>query len=198
MVISAELIKDLRQRSGAGILDCQKVLKESDGNIEKAVEFLRKKGLATAAKKQGRATSEGTIGAYIHTGGKVGVMIEINCETDFVAKTSDFQKIVKDLAMHVTAACPQYISREEVPEDVKNKEKEIYASQAKKSGKPDKIIDRIVEGKMGKFYGEICLLEQPFVKEPDCPVKDILARAIAKLGENITIRRFVRYQLGQE
>lgn len=198
MTISAELIKDLRQRSGAGILDCQKVLKETDGDVEKAIESLRKKGLASAAKKQGRATSEGTVGCYIHTGGKVGVMLEVNCETDFVAKTDEFQALVRDIAMHITAANSQCISREEVPQEITDKEKEIYATQAKKSGKPEKIIDRIVEGKLEKFYGEICLLEQSFVKEPDSTIKDIVARAITKLGENITIRRFVRYQLGQD
>lgn len=198
MTISAELIKDLRQRSGAGILDCQKVLKETDGDVEKAIESLRKKGLASAAKKQGRATSEGTVGCYIHTGGKVGVMLEVNCETDFVAKTDEFQALVRDIAMHITAANSQCISREEVPQEITDKEKEIYATQAKKSGKPEKIIERIVEGKLEKFYGEICLLEQSFVKEPDSTIKDIVARVITKLGENITIRRFVRYQLGQD
>lgn len=198
MTISAELIKDLRQRSGAGILDCQKVLKETDGDVEKAIESLRKKGLASAAKKQGRATSEGTVGCYIHTGGKVGVMLEVNCETDFVAKTDEFQALVRDIAMHITAANSQCISREEVPQEITDKEKEIYATQAKKSGKPEKIIERIVDGKMEKFFGEICLLEQSFVKEPDSTIKDIVARVITKLGENITIRRFVRYQLGQD
>ncbi len=198
MAISAELVKDLRQRSGAGILDCKKVLNETDGNIEKAVEFLRKKGLASAAKKKGRATSEGSVGAYIHTGGKIGVMIEVNCETDFVAKTDEFQALVKDLSLHIAAASPQYLSREKVPQEVIEKEKDIFASQAKDSGKPEKIIDRIVQGKIEKFYGESCLLEQSFVKDPDQTIQDILARAIAKLGENITIHRFVRYQLGQD
>lgn len=198
MAISAELVKDLRQRSGAGILDCKKVLNEADGNIEKAVEFLRKKGLASAAKKKGRATSEGSVGAYIHTGGKIGVMIEVNCETDFVAKTDEFQALVKDLSLHIAAANPQYLSREKVPQEVIEKEKDIFASQAKDSGKPEKIIDRIVQGKIEKFYGETCLLEQSFVKDPDQTIQDILARAIAKLGENITIQRFVRYQLGQD
>lgn len=198
MAISAELVKDLRQRSGAGILDCKKVLNEADGNIEKAVEFLRKKGLASAAKKKGRATSEGSVGAYIHTGGKIGVMIEVNCETDFVAKTDEFQALVKDLSLHIAAANPQYLSREKVPQEVTEKEKDIFASQAKDSGKPEKIIDRIVQGKIEKFYGETCLLEQSFVKDPDQTIQDILARAIAKLGENITIQRFVRYQLGQD
>jgi len=198
MAISAELVKDLRQRSGAGILDCKKVLNETDGNIEKAVESLRKKGLASAAKKKGRATSEGSVGAYIHTGGKIGVMIEVNCETDFVAKTDEFQALVKDLSMHIAAASPQYLSREKVPQEIIEKEKDIFASQAKDSGKPEKIIDRIVQGKIEKFYGETCLLEQSFVKDPDQTIQDILARAIAKLGENITIQRFVRYQLGQD
>lgn len=198
MTISAEQVKDLRQRSGVGILDCKQALNETGGDIEKAVEFLRKKGLATASKKKGRVTSEGSIGSYIHTGGKIGVMIEVNCETDFVAKTDEFQALVKDIAMHIAATSPHYIQREDVPEQVIDKEKEIFVSHAKESGKPEKVIDRIVEGKVEKFFGEICLLEQSFVKEPDQTIKDIVARRIAKLGENITIRRFSRYQLGQD
>ncbi len=198
MTISAALVKDLRQRSGAGVLDCQKALKESDGQLEKAIDFLRKKGVASAAKKKGRATSEGSIGAYIHPGSKIGVMVEINCETDFVAKTDEFQAFVKDVSMHIAAANPQYVSREEVPQEALDREKEIFVTQAKEAGKPDKIIDRIVEGKIEKFYAEICLLEQPFVKDPDQAIKDILAGAVAKFGENMSIRRFTRYQLGQD
>lgn len=198
MAISAELVKDLRQQSGGGILDCKQALTETNGNLERAIEFLRKKGLAMAAKKKGRATSEGSIGSYIHPGGKIGVMVEINCETDFVAKTDEFQALVKDIAMHIAAVNPQYLSTEDIPQEVIDKEKEIFSSQAKESGKPEKIIDRIVEGKLEKFYGETCLLEQSFVKELDQTIKDILAAAVAKLGENISIRRFERYQLGQD
>lgn len=198
MTISAELVKDLRQQSGGGILDCKQALTETNGNLERAIEFLRKKGLAMAAKKKERATSEGSIGSYIHPGGKIGVMVEINCETDFVAKTDEFQALVKDIAMHIAAVNPQYLSTEDIPQEVIDKEKEIFSSQAKESGKPEKIIDRIVEGKLEKFYGETCLLEQSFVKELDQTIKDILAAAVAKLGENISIRRFERYQLGQD
>ena len=198
MAIPAELIKDLRQQSGAGIMDCKQALSETDGNLEKAVEFLRKKGLAMAAKKKGRATSEGSIGGYIHAGAKIGVMVEVNCETDFVAKTDEFQSIVKDIAMHIAASDPRYKSIEDVPQDVIDREKEIFSTQAKEAGKPEKIIGRIVEGKMEKFYGEACLLEQPFIKDTDQTIKDFLAKAIAKLGENMSIRRFERYQVGQD
>ncbi len=198
MAISAELIKDLRQQSGAGILDCKRALSETDGNLDKAVDLLRKKGLAMAAKKKGRTTSEGSIGGYIHAGGKIGVIVEVNCETDFVAKTDEFQAIVKDIAMHIAASDPQFKSREDVPQDVIDREKEIFSTQAKESGKPEKIIGRIVEGKIEKFFGETCLLEQPFIKDTDQTIKDFLAEAIAKLGENMSIRRFLRYQVGQD
>ncbi len=198
METSTELIKDLRQQSGAGIMDCKQALSETDGNLEKAIEFLRKKGLAMAAKKKGRATSEGSVGGYIHAGSKIAVMVEVNCETDFVAKTDEFQSLVKDIAMHIAASDPRYKSREDVPRDVIDKEKEIFSTQAKETGKPEKIIDRIVEGKMEKFYGETCLLEQSFIKDTDQTIKDFLAKAIAKLGENMSIRRFVRYQVGQD
>ena len=198
MSISAELVKDLRQQSGAGILDCKKALEETGGNLEKSVEFLRKKGLAIAAKKKGRATSEGSVGSYIHTGGKIGVMVEVNCETDFVAKTDEFQTLVKDIAMHIAALDPQYKSREDVPKEVIDREKDIFSLQAKKEGKPDKIIDRIVEGKLEKFYSETCLIEQYFIKDTDETIKDILTKAVAKLGENMSVRRFVRYQVGQD
>ena len=198
MAVSTELIKDLRHCSGAGILDCKQALTETDGNLEKAIEFLRKKGLALAAKKKGRATSEGCIGGYIHQGGKIGVMVEVNCETHFVAKTDEFQTLAKDIAMHIAAADPQYKNREDVPQEVIDREKEIFNLQAKKAGKPEKIIDQIVEGKMEKFFSEVCLLEQSFIKDTDQTIKDILAKAVVKLGENMTIRRFVRYQLGQD
>lgn len=198
MAISTELVKDLRQQSGAGILDCKNALSESDGNMEKAVEFLRKKGLSLAAKKKGRATSEGSIGSYIHQGNKIGVMVEINCETDFVAKTDEFQELVKDIAMHIAAVDPRCINRDDVPQDVVDKEKEIFKQQAKDEGKPEKIIERIVEGKLEKYFGEICLVEQSFVKDPDQKIKDVVAKGVAKLGENITIHRFIRFQIGQE
>lgn len=198
MATSTELIKDLRQQSGAGIMDCKQALSETDGNLEKAIEFLRKKGIAMAAKKKGRTTSEGSIGGYIHAGSKIGVMVEVNCETDFVAKTDEFQSLVKDIAMHIAASDPRYKSREDVPPGVIDKEKEIFSTQAKETGKPEKVIDRIVEGKMEKFYGETCLLEQSFIKDTDQTIKDFLAKAIAKLGENMSIRQFVRYQVGQD
>ena len=198
MAISAELIKDLRQRSGVGILKCKEALSETDGNLEKAVELLREKGLAMAAKKKGRASSAGSVGGYIHAGSKIGVMVEVNCETDFVAKTDEFQSLVKDIAMHIAASDPRFKSIEDVPQDVIEREKEIFSTQAKESGKPEKIIGRIVEGKIEKFYGETCLLEQPFIKDTDQTIKDFLAKAIAKLGENMSIGRFVRYQVGQD
>jgi elongation factor Ts len=195
MSIGAKEVKELRNRTGAGIMDCKGALTEADGDIEKAIEILRTKGLAKAAKKAGRIVSEGLVGSYIHAGGKIGVLVEINCETDFVAKTDDFKQFVKDIAMHIAASSPQYVKREEVPEEVKEKERKIYETQAKEAGKPEKIIDKIVTGKLDKFLSEICLLEQPFIKDPDKTINDLLQETIAKLGENISIRRFVRYQL---
>ena len=197
MEISAELIKDLRQRTGAGVMDCKVALQEAKGNIEGAIDYLRRKGLATAAKKAGRITTEGLVSSYIHAGGKMGVLAEINCETDFVAKTEDFQNFVKNVAMHIAAANPQYIKREEIPPEVLEKEKEIYRAQALESGKPAKVIDKIVEGKLEKFYSEVCLLEQTYIKDSDLTVKEILDAMIAKVGENIAIRRFARFQLGE-
>lgn len=197
MEISVELVKDLRQRTGAGIVDCKKALQESKGNVEAAIDYLRKKGLATAAKKAGRITSDGLISSYIHAGGKMGVLVEVNCETDFVAKTEEFQNFVKNIAMHIAAANPLYIRREEIPEEVLKKEREIYRTQALESGKPEKIIDKIVDGKMERFYSEVCLLEQTYIKDSDLTVKELLEAMIAKVGENITIRRFVRFQLGE-
>ncbi len=197
MDISAKLVKELRDKTGAGIMDCKKALKESNGDIDKAAEFLKKKGIADASKKSSRIAAEGLVGSYIHMGGKIGVLIEVNCETDFVAKTDDFQNLVKDLAMQVAAANPQFVRREEVPEDFINKEKEVFRTQALESGKPEKIVDKIVDGKMEKYFQEICLLEQKFIKDSDKTVDDIVKETIAKTGENIVVRRFTRYQLGE-
>ena len=196
MEISASLIKELREKTGVGIMDCKKALKECDGDIEKSVEYLRKKGIATAKKRGGRATSQGQIQSYIHAGGKIGVLVEVNCETDFSAKTDDFTNFVKDIAMQIAATAPIAINRESVPEDVLEKEKDIYATQARESGKPEKIIDKIVEGKMKKFFSESCLMEQAYVKNPDITVQDLLNELMAKTGENIVISRFSRFQLG--
>lgn len=196
MDISASMIKELREKTGVGIMDCKKALKESDGDIEKAIEYLRKKGIATAKKRGGRATSQGQIQSYIHAGGKIGVLVEINCETDFSAKTDDFTTFTKDIAMQIAASAPIAIDRENILEDVLEKEKDIYATQARESGKPEKIIDKIVEGKMKKFFSETCLLEQTFVKNPDITIQDLLNELMAKTGENIVISRFSRFQLG--
>ena len=200
MEIRAESVKELREKTGAGFMDCKKALAEASGDFDAAVKWLREKGLAAAAKKAGRATSEGLIGTYLHAGGRIGVLVEVNCETDFVAKTPDFQGLVKDLSMQVAAASPalaRYVRREEVPTDVIEQEREIYRVQAKSSGKPDKVIEKIVEGKIDKFLSDICLLEQPFIREPEKSVKDIVTDAISKLGENILVRRFARFQLGE-
>ncbi len=197
MEISVELVKDLRQRTGAGVVDCKKALQEAKGNMDAAIDYLRKKGLATAAKKAGRIATDGLVSSYIHAGGKMGVLVEINCETDFVAKTEDFQSFVKNIAMHIAAANPQYIRREEVPEEVLEKERDIYRTQALDAGKPQKVIDKIVEGKMERFYSEVCLLEQTYVRDSDLTIKELLEALIAKIGENITIRRFTRFQLGE-
>jgi len=197
MEISLELVKDLRQRTGAGIVDCKTALQQAGGNIEAAIEYLRKKGLATAAKKAGRIAADGLVASYIHAGGKMGVLVEINCETDFVAKTEDFQSFVKNMAMHIAAANPQFIKREDVPQEVLDKEREIYRTQALDSGKPAKVIDKIVEGKLERFYSEVCLLEQTYIKDSDLSVKEVLNGMIGKIGENIAIRRFARFQLGE-
>jgi len=195
MAIGAAEVKELRNRTGAGIMDCKSALTEAGGDMDKAIEILRTKGLAKAAKKAGRIVSEGLIGSYIHAGGKIGVLVEVNCETDFVAKTEDFKQFVKDVAMHIAASSPLYVKREEVPEEIKENERKIYESQAREAGKPEKIIDKIVSGKLDKYLSEICLLEQSFIKDPDKTIQDLLQETIAKLGENISIRRFVRYQL---
>ncbi len=197
MEVSANMVKELREKTGAGMMDCKKALAETGGDFQKALDYLRQKGLATAAKRAGRVASEGRIGSYIHAGGKIGVMVEVNCETDFVAKTDDFQAFAKDIAMHIAASSPSYIRREEVTVEVLEREKEIYRAQARDAKKPEKVIDKIVEGKLEKFYGETCLLEQPFVKDPDLTIQDLLNGLIGKLGEKIEIRRFTRYQVGE-
>jgi elongation factor Ts len=197
MEISTEMVKDLRQRTGAGIIDCKAALNEAKGDMEGAIEYLRRKGLATAAKKAGRIATDGLVSSYIHAGGKMGVLVEVNCETDFVARTEDFQSFVKNIAMHVAAANPQYIRREDVPAEVIEKEKRIYRDQARDSGKPDKVIDKIIEGKLERFFSEACLLEQTFIRDSDLTVREVLEATIAKVGENISIRRFARFQLGE-
>jgi elongation factor Ts len=196
-VISASSVKELRDMTGAGMMDCKRALQEADGNIEKAVEILREKGLSAAAKKAGRIAAEGVVESYIHMGGKIGVLVEVNCETDFVAKTAEFKSFVRDIAMHIAASNPTYLSKEEVPEDVINKEKEILRAQALNEGKPEKIVDKMVEGRIAKYYKEICLLEQPFVKDTDKSVQDIVNEQVATIGEKIQIRRFVRYAMGE-
>ena len=195
--ISAAIVKQLREKTGAGMMDCKKALVEVEGNMEKAVEFLRKKGLATAQKRAGRALSEGIIQSYIHMTGKLGVMVEVNCETDFVAKNEDFQEFAKNIAMHIAASNPLGIKPEDVPEEIIENEKSIYRAQALEMGKPENILDKIVEGKLKKFYQENCLLNQPFVRDPDIAIADLMNDLIAKIGENITIKRFVRYQIGE-
>jgi len=197
MEISIEKVKDLRQRTGAGVVDCKAALQEAKGDMEAAIEYLRRKGLATAAKKAGRIATDGQVSAYIHAGGKMGVLVEINCETDFVAKTEDFQAFVKNIAMHIAAANPQYIRREDIPPEVLERERRIYRSQALDVGKPEKVINKIVEGKLERFYSEVCLLEQTYIKDSDLTVKEVFDALIAKIGENITIRRFARFQLGE-
>ncbi len=198
MGVSAKDVKLLRDRTGAGFMDCKRALEEAGGDFDKAVEILRKKGVSVAQKKAGRETKEGRIGAYIHTGGKIGVLIEVNCETDFVAKSDIFQELVKNLAMQVAASSPKYISPEDVPEEVLEKEKEIYREQALKQGKPEKVVDRIVEGKLRKFYEEVCLMEQPYIRDPDRKVKDYVVEVISKLKENVVVSRFVRFQVGEK
>lgn len=195
--IKADLVKQLRNKTGAGIMDCKEALAGAAGNIEEAVKILRKKGLASAARKSERVTGDGIIGSYIHARGKIGVLIEVNCETDFVARTDDFQQLVKDVAMQVAASSPRFVSREEVTEEVLEQEKEIYRSQATATGKPEKVIEKIVDGKMEKFYAEACLLEQPFIKNMDITIQDYISNLVAKLGENIKIRRFARFALGE-
>lgn len=198
MAISTEDIKNLREKTGCGMMDCRAALNESSGDMEKAAEILRKKGFAKAAAKADRVASQGIIDSYIHLGGKIGVIVEVNCETDFVAKNIEFQAFIKDVAMQIAAMNPQYIAREQVPAEVIAHEKEILTSQVKNEGKPEAAIEKIVNGKLEKFYSEICLMEQPFIKDSKKTIKDLLAELVAKIGENILVRRFTRYQLGEK
>lgn len=197
MAISAAIVKELRDKTGAGMMDCKKALEECGGNIEKAIDYLRKKGLQKVEKKSGRDTQEGIIQSYIHPGSRLGVLVEINCETDFVARTPEFIELAKDVAMHIAAAKPLVVERAQVAQEVIDKELEIYRGQAREQGKPENIIERVVIGKLDKFYQESCLLEQAFVKDPDKTIKDLLNEKIAKLGENMVIKRFVRFHLGE-
>ena len=193
--ITASMVNELRQKTGVGLMDCKKALVETEGDLEQAITALRKQGVSTAAKKAGRAASEGVIEQYIHMGGKVGVLLELNCETDFVAKTDDFKALAKDFCLHVAAANPAYLSRDDVPEEIINKERDIATSQAE--GKPPQAVQKIVEGKLDKYFSQICMLDQPFIKDPSKTIKDLLTEKIAQLGENMVIRRFARYQLGE-
>ena len=197
MASLSDLVKELREKTGAGILDCQKALSENGNSIDKAIDYLRQKGLAAAQKKAGRETNQGLVHAYIHAGGKIGVLIEVNCETDFVARNEQFKAFVNDLALQVAASSPSCVRREEIPADVVTKERSIYEGQAKELGKPPAAWPKIIEGKLEKFYQENCLLEQAFIKDPSVTIKDLLAQQIGKIGENMNIRRFTRYQLGQ-
>jgi elongation factor Ts len=197
MEVNATVVKELREKTGAGIMDCKKALAESGGNLEKAVDYLRQKGVAAAAKKADHVAADGAVGAYVHPGGKIGVLVELNCQTDFVARTTEFQALLKDVAMQIAAANPAYVSREDVPAEEIEKEREIYRAQARETGKPERVFDKIVEGKLERFYSEVCLLEQPFIKDPDHKVADIINDAIARLRENIQIKRFARYHLGE-
>ena len=195
--ITAQMVKELRERTGAGMMDCKNALNECQGNMEQAVDTLRKKGLAAAAKKAGRVTAEGAVGSYIHGGGKLGVLVEVNCETDFVARTDQFQELLRDIAMHIAAAEPKFVRREEVTEDVLERERAIFRDQALASGKPAPVVEKIVQGKMEKYYSEFVLLEQPFVKNPDVTIAQLIAEKVGKIGENIQVRRFVRFKLGE-
>ncbi len=196
MEITAKMVKELRDRTGAGMMDCKKALLETGGDIEAAIKYLREKGIAKAAQKQHRETKEGIIASYIHTGEKIGVLLELNCETDFVARTDEFHALAKDICMQIAASDPRYVSRDEVPENVIKSEKEIYLKQAKEQGKPDHIAEKIAEGKLEKFFSEVCLLEQPFIKDPNQTVEDVIKLAISKFGENINIGRYVRFEIG--
>jgi len=198
MEITAELIMQLREKTGCGMMDCKKALIENKGNLEAAIDYLRKMGLAAAARRSGRTAAQGLVDSYIHTGGKIGVLLEVNCETDFVAKNIEFQGFVKDITMQIAAQNPQYISRDEVPDGIVEHERDIISNQTKSEGKPEKAVEKIVEGRLEKFFEETCLLDQPFIKDPKIKVKDLLGEISAKIGENIVIRRFVRYQLGEK
>ena len=198
MSVSAAAVKDLREKTGAGMMDCKNALIETNGDVEAAVVLLRKKGIADASRRSGRKTSQGMVGSYIHGGGKIGVLVEVNCESDFVARNDVFQDLLKNLCLQVCSDSPQYVSIEDVPEDILASEREIYMDQARNSGKPEQVLDKIVEGKLRKFYETVCLLEQPFIREPKTKIKDLLKETIAKLGENMAIRRFARFRVGEE
>lgn len=197
MQVTPQLVKELRERTGAGMMDCKRALVDSEGDVEKAIELLRKRGMATAAKKAGRVAAEGVVSSYIHAGGRIGVLLEVNCETDFVARTDDFQNLVKDLGMHIAASDPRVVSREEVTGAILERERAIYRDQAVESGKPENVLDRIVEGKIEKFYSESVLMEQAFIKNPEVTVQELVNEVIAKLGENIQVRRFARFKVGE-
>lgn len=197
MAVDAKLVKELREKTGAGMLDCKKALEEANNDVNKAIEILREKGLSAAANKAGRAATEGVVQSYIHAGGRIGVLVEVNCETDFVAMTDQFKEFARDIAMQIAASSPRYVSREEVPQDEIEKEKEILKAQALNEGKPEKIVEKMVEGRIGKYYEEYCLLEQSFVKDPDKTIQQLLNEKISTIGENISIRRFTRYELGE-
>jgi elongation factor Ts len=198
MSFDANTVKELRERTGAGIMNCKKALLETEGNMEKAIEYLRQKGLAAAAKKSQRVAREGVVDAYVHAGGRIGVLVELNCETDFVGRTDEFKELAHELAMQVAALNPLYVSREDVPEDAVEKEREILKAQAKEEGKPDKILDKIVDGRISKFFESTCLLEQPYIRDQSIKIQDLINQAIAKVGENIVVRRFVRFEVGEE
>ena len=195
--ISMAQVKELRERTGAGIVNCKKALSENGGEIEKAIDFLREKGLAAAAKKAGRAAEQGVVGSYIHGGGKIGVLVEVNCETDFVARTEEFQQLVKDLAMQVAAASPRCVRREDITQVELDREKAVYQTQAEESGKPPQVIEKIVAGKVEKFFSEVCLLEQAFIREPGKSVQDLVNEAVSRTGENVVVHRFARFQIGE-
>jgi len=197
MQVTPQLVKELRERTGAGMMDCKRALVDSEGDVEKAIELLRKRGMATAAKKAGRVAAEGVVSSYIHAGGRIGVLLEVNCETDFVARTDDFQNLVKDLGMHIAASDPRVVSRDEVTDAILERERAIYRDQAVESGKPENVLDRIVEGKIEKFYSESVLMEQAFIKNPEVTVQELVNEVIAKLGENIQVRRFARFKVGE-
>lgn len=198
MEITAAMVKELRQKTGAGVLACREALEANDGDIEKAIKFLREKGTAVAEKKAGRSTKDGVIASYIHAGNRIGVMLEVNCETDFVARTDEFKNLVMDIAMQIAAKRPLYVKREDVPQDIIEKEKSILKTQALNEGKPERVVDKIIEGRLEKFFGNVCLLEQEFIKDPDKTVGSLITEKIATIGENIVVRRFVRYELGEE
>lgn len=196
-MITMEMVKELRERTGAGVLDCKKALTEKNGDMEKSIAYLREKGLAAAAKKAGRISAEGIVESYIHGGGRIGVLLELNCETDFVAKTPAFKELARNIAMQIAASRPEYVQREDIPESVLENEKSILRTQALNEGKPEKIVEKMVEGRISKFYKEVCLLDQPYIRDPEITVNDLIVEKIAKIGENIKVRRFARYEVGE-